>query len=231
MSRETVMQKEPSFHHFHVQHFCPLAQTLEQLGDRWSFLIVRDLMRGPQRFTDLQRSLAAITPKRLTVNLRTLESEGIVERDREEGRREVWYRLTAKGQALVPAIRALTVWGVEYAMHVPLPGETVRPENMMGALSISLNQRGLRLPQPVKWTFYFGEKHVFTISFDGEKWGVEALDMPDADVRVETTPEVWTTFLLTPKDELQSFLETMHISGEKSRVDELFALQWREEQP
>ena len=95
------MQTEPSFHHFHVQHYCPVAQTLERLGDRWSWLIVRDLMRGPQRFTDLQRYLAGITPKRLTVNLRALESEGIVEREREPGRREVWYRLTAKGQGLV----------------------------------------------------------------------------------------------------------------------------------
>ena len=91
------MPTEPSFHHFQVQHFCPVAQTLERVGDRWSWLIVRDLMRGQERFTDLQRCLAGITPKRLTVNLRTLESEGIVEREREPGRREVWYRLTAKG--------------------------------------------------------------------------------------------------------------------------------------
>ena len=146
------MQSEPSFHHFHVQHFCPVAQTLERLGDRWSFLIVRDLMRGPQRFTDLQRFLAGITPKRLTVNLRALESEGIVEREREEGRREVWYRLTAKGQGLVPVIKALAVWGLEYSMRGPLPGETVYPEHMMGVVSFSFNRRGLRLPQPVTWT-------------------------------------------------------------------------------
>ena len=96
------MQNEPSFHHFQVQHFCPVAQALERVGDRWSFLIVRDLMRGPQRFTDLQRYMAGITPKRLTVNLRTLESEGLIEREREPGRREVWYRLTEKGQGFVP---------------------------------------------------------------------------------------------------------------------------------
>src|SRR6516165_9546129 len=104
------MQKEASFHHFHVQHFCPIALALEGLGDRWSFLIVRDLMRGPQRFSDLQRFLAGITPKRLTVNLRTLEAEGIIEREREEGRREVWYRLTEKGKDLGPVIEALKVW-------------------------------------------------------------------------------------------------------------------------
>src|SRR5260370_12974817 len=99
------MPNEPSFHHFHVQHYCPLAQTLERLGDRWSFLIVRDLMRGPQRFTDLQRSLAGITPKRLTSQLRALESEGIVQREREQARHEVWYRLTPQHNKLHPSIQ------------------------------------------------------------------------------------------------------------------------------
>ncbi len=226
------MQSEPSFHHFHVQHFCPVAQTLERLGDRWSFLIVRDLMRGPQRFTDLQRFLAGITPKRLTVNLRALESEGIVEREREPGRREVWYRLTAKGQGLVPVIKALTVWGLEYNLRMPLPGETVYPEHTMGVLSFSLNQRGLRLPQPVKWMVWFGERRVFTISFDGQQWEVSPTDVPDADVRIETTPQTWATFLLSsPKEERQRLLETMRISGEQSRINELLAINWIEKQP
>src|SRR5215470_17114847 len=112
------MPTEPSFHHFQVQHFCPIAQALERIGDRWSFLIVRDLMRGPLRFTDLERFLAGITPKRLTANLRALESEGIVER--EQGRREVWYRLTAKGQGLAPVIDALRIWNMECNLREPL---------------------------------------------------------------------------------------------------------------
>lgn len=99
-------------------------------------------MHGPQRFTDLQRYLAGITPKRLTVNLRTLESEGIVERESEEGRREVLYRLTAKGQGLVPVIKALAVWGLEYSTRGPSPGETVYPEHIMGVLSFSFHSSG-----------------------------------------------------------------------------------------
>ncbi|HEY4388378.1 MAG TPA: helix-turn-helix domain-containing protein [Ktedonobacteraceae bacterium] len=222
------MQSEPSFHHFHVQHYCPLAQTLERLGDRWSFLVVRDLMRGPQRFTDLQRYLAGITPKRLTAQLRALETEGIVEREREKGRREVWYHLTEKGQGLVPAIKALTVWGVEYTMRTPLPGETVYPENIMGVLSITLNQRGLRLPQPVTWIVNFEERGVFTISFDGKQWSVEPIKAPEVDVYIETTPETWAALLLSPRDEGHRHLEAMRISGEKSRVDEFLAFNWRE---
>ncbi len=225
------MQTEPSFHHFHVQHYCPVAQTLERLGDRWSWLIVRDLMRGPQRFTDLQRYLAGITPKRLTVNLRALESEGIVEREREPGRREVWYRLTAKGQGLVPVIKALAVWGLEYRMRVPLPGETVYPEHMMGVMSFYLNQRSLRLPQPVKWTVCFGAKSVFTISFDGQEWTVSPTEIPDAEVRIETTPQTWAAFLQSPREERQRLLSAMRVRGEQSHVNELLAINWIEKQP
>ncbi len=226
------MQKDPSFHHFHVQHFCPVAQTLERLGDRWSWLIVRDLMRGPQRFTDLQRYLAGITPKRLTVNLRALESEGIVEREREPGRREVLYSLTAKGKGLVPVIKALAVWGLEYNPRLPLPDETVYPEHMMGVLSFSLNHRGLRLPQPVTWTVGFGERRVFTISFDGDQWYAQPTDVPDADVRIETTPQTWAAFVLSrSQEERQRLLETMRVRGEQSRVNELLAINWIEKQP
>jgi len=225
------MQTEPSFHHFHVQHFCPVAQALERLGDRWSFLIVRDLIRGPKRFTDLQRFLAGITPKRLTVSLRTLESEGIVEREHEPGRREVWYRLTAKGQGLVPVIEALRRWSIEYNLRQPLPGETVYPEHMMGMVSFSLNQRGVRLPQPVTWTLGFGATSVFTLRFDGEQWSAQPTDVPDADVRIETTPETWAALVLSrSREERQRLLSAMRIRGEQARVNELLAISWIEKQ-
>jgi len=226
------MPTEPSFHHFQVQHLCPVAQTLEQVGDRWSWLIVRDLMRGPQRFTDLQRYEAGITPKRLTVNLRALESEGIVEREREPGRREVWYRLTEKGQGLVPVIKALAVWGLEYGMRAPLPGEMVFPEHMMGVLSNSLNRRDVRLPQPVAWTVGFGPRSVFTLRFDGEQWSAQPADVPDADVRIETAQATWAAFVLaSSQEERQRLLSAMRVRGEQARVNDLLAIHWIEPQP
>jgi DNA-binding HxlR family transcriptional regulator len=225
------MQTEPSFHHFHVQHFCPVAQALEHVGDRWSWLIVRDLMRGPQRFTDLQRYLTGITPKRLSVNLRALESEGIVEREQEPGRREVWYRLTAKGQGLVPVIDALRRWSMEYNMRLPLPGETIYPEHMMGVVRFSLNRRGVRLPQPVVWTLDFGEKRMYTLRFDGEQWDIASTDAKDADVRIETTPSAWAAMALTrSQEERHRLLSAMRISGEQARVNELLTITWLEQQ-
>jgi len=112
-----------------------------------------------------------------------------------------------------------------------LPGETVFPEHTVGVLSISLNKRGLRLPQPVKWTVRFDARSVFTISFDGEQWSVEPTDAPDADVRIETTVETWAAFFYSLKDERQQLLEAMRISGEQARVNEFLDINWIEKQP
>src|ERR1700741_4995129 len=92
------------------QHFCPAARALEVIGEKWSLLIVRDLLAGPRRFSDLRRSLTAITPRWLSARLRAMEEQGVVERQRHSAR-EVWYRLTSKGEALAPVIDALLVWG------------------------------------------------------------------------------------------------------------------------
>src|SRR5436309_14608798 len=91
------------------QHFCPAARALEVIGEKWALLVVRDLLAGPRRFSDLRRSLTAITPKGLSARLRALEADAIVTRE-VVGEREVWYRLTPKGEALAPVFDALLVW-------------------------------------------------------------------------------------------------------------------------
>ena len=78
-------------------HFCLTARTLECVGDRWSLLVIRDLLTGTKRFTDLMDRLGGITPKTLSQRLRELEDAGLVAVDREPGRREVWYHLTPAG--------------------------------------------------------------------------------------------------------------------------------------
>ncbi len=84
-------------------HFCPVARSLEVIGEKWSLLIVRDLLRGPQRFTDLLRGLNNITPKWLTLRLRELESAGIVEPGRGPGRGEARHPLAEQGAHRRPA--------------------------------------------------------------------------------------------------------------------------------
>src|SRR2546430_8628493 len=91
-------------------HFCAVARALERVGDRWTLLVVRDLLTGPKRFTDLMDRMAGITPKTLTQRLRDLEADGLVDVDRVAGRREVWYRLSPAGEDLGPALDELLLW-------------------------------------------------------------------------------------------------------------------------
>jgi DNA-binding HxlR family transcriptional regulator len=96
---------------------CPVARTLDIIGDRWSILILRDLMLdGPRKFQDLQQSMERISPNTLSARLKTLEEHGIVERrlyTSHPPRAE--YVLTGKGEALRPVVRALRAWGEKHA--------------------------------------------------------------------------------------------------------------------
>jgi DNA-binding HxlR family transcriptional regulator/putative sterol carrier protein len=95
------------------QQFCPLARTLDVVGDRWTLLVVRELMAGARRFTDLIDGLPGISRNLLTERLRTLEREGIVSRQElpPPAARQV-YELTQDGRDLAEAMLPLAAWGV-----------------------------------------------------------------------------------------------------------------------
>ena len=94
---------------------CLLAHALDLLGERWTFLILRDLFLGPQRFGDLQAALPGIGANLLSKRLKELEEAGLVEglsACESHGR----YRLTKEGEAIRPAIRMLMKWSIQYFM-------------------------------------------------------------------------------------------------------------------
>jgi DNA-binding HxlR family transcriptional regulator len=95
---------------------CPVARALEIIGDRWTILILRDLLTlGPRRFQDLEASLGRIGPNTLSARLKNLEENGIVTRRLyEEHPPRAEYVLTAKGREIGPALRALQIWGDKY---------------------------------------------------------------------------------------------------------------------
>ena len=98
---------------------------------KWTLLVIRDLAEGRSRFCELERSLAGISPRTLSLSLRALEEEGIVERQTyPEVPPRVEYALTEKGRALVPIIESMRAYGTEWlgaadscteAPEVPLP--------------------------------------------------------------------------------------------------------------
>ena len=91
---------------------CPVCRTAEVIGGKWTLLIIRDLADSSLRFCELERSLNGISPRTLSLRLRALEEEGIVERRTyPEVPPRVEYALTDKGRALVPLIEDMRTYG------------------------------------------------------------------------------------------------------------------------
>jgi DNA-binding HxlR family transcriptional regulator len=95
-----------------VDETCPVCRTAEVVCGKWTLLLIRDLAEGRSRFCELERSLAGISPRTLSLRLRALEEEGIVERDTfPEVPPRVEYALTEKGRALLPLIDDMRSYG------------------------------------------------------------------------------------------------------------------------
>src|SRR5260370_38913087 len=91
---------------------CPVCRTAEIVCGKWTLLVIRDLAEGRSRFCELERSLRGISPRTLSLRLRALEEEGIVERQTfPEVPPRVEYALTEKGRALVPLIEQMRAYG------------------------------------------------------------------------------------------------------------------------
>lgn len=107
---------------FTYGQYCPIAKATEVVGDRWTLLIVRDLLTGTIHFNDLERGLPGISRGLLAERLRRLQRMGVVEkREQPSGRCRTSYQLTQAGVELYPVINALLVWGAQWAFEEPAP--------------------------------------------------------------------------------------------------------------
>jgi DNA-binding HxlR family transcriptional regulator len=183
-------------------HFCLMARALERVGDRWSLLVIRDLLTGDKRFTDLMERLGGITPKTLSTRLRELEEAGIVADDREPGRREVWYRLTPAGADLGPVIDALGRWGLQHAWRFPQAGEPLHAEHLLrsvaDAIDLAADDR-----DPARWHFRL-DGGDYLVESDGHQWSLtaEAPGAPaaPADVTITATTQALTGLIFAGSD-------------------------------
>ena len=125
--------------------FCPVAKSLEILGDQWTLLIVRDMLGGVSHFNDLERGLPGISRALLSNRLRQLQRAGVVEKRLHAARRQsTEYVLTQAGHELGGVIGALTVWGEAWAFTEPEP-EELDPVLLMWWLRGDVQQE--KLPQ------------------------------------------------------------------------------------
>jgi DNA-binding HxlR family transcriptional regulator len=183
-------------------HFCLTARALEAVGDRWSLLVIRDLLAGTKRFTDLMDRLGGITPKTLSQRLRELEDTGILIADREPGRREVWYRLTPAGADLGPVIDALGQWGLQHAWRRPQPGEPLHAEHLLRsvtrAIDVAAGDHG-----PARWHFRL-DGGDYLVESDGRQWSLTAGAPPDpadpAEVTITATTQALTALIFAGSD-------------------------------
>ena len=94
---------------------CPVARTLDLIGERWTILLLRDLLlEGPRRFQDFQASLPGVAPNILSARLKAMEDNGLIGRQLYSERPpRVEYLLTDKGKSLGPIVKAMREWGTK----------------------------------------------------------------------------------------------------------------------
>lgn len=212
-------------------HFCVIARALERVGDRWSLLVLRDLLTGTKRFTDLMDRLGGITPKTLSRRLRELTDAGLVVADRRPGRREVWYRLTQAGVELGPVVDALSGWGLRHAWRSPDPGEPVHVEHLLRAVVTAVEQAGGDR-EPARWLFRFPDE--YTVQSDGHRWSLTAgASQGTPDVTVSAGAEAFIQFGTDPSATRAADLEVGIDGGPEAvarflRLLGAFAEVWRQ---
>jgi DNA-binding HxlR family transcriptional regulator len=120
--------------------FCGLAYALDAIGERWTLLIVRELMTGPRRYSDLAASLDGIGTSLLATRVRQLEADGVVRRRLlDPPAASVVYDLTTAGRELARATMPLAIWGARHLMHERASGEDFRAEWALVFLADSLD--------------------------------------------------------------------------------------------
>lgn len=94
---------------------CPVATTVQLIGNKWKLLIIRNLLKAPQRFTELKNGVPSISKKVLSENLRAMEEDGIITRTvYPEVPPRVEYALSPLGESMRPILDAMAQWGTEY---------------------------------------------------------------------------------------------------------------------
>lgn len=173
---------------------CGIARGLDVVGERWALLVVRELLLGPQRFSDLRRALPAVSSNLLTDRLRELEAHGVVaRRTLPPPAGAVVYELTESGRELEPVVLALGQWG----LRVPMPAAPAT----LSATSVLLYLRGSRHPDsaepPTTYAVELGDR-TWTVTSTSGQVHVEGGEPATADARLRTDPATLNALLADP---------------------------------
>ncbi|UOZ10578.1 winged helix-turn-helix transcriptional regulator [Amycolatopsis sp. WQ 127309] len=169
---------------------CATARALDVVGERWALLVVRELLLGPQRFSDVRRALPGASSNLVTDRLRELEGRGVVtRRTLPPPAGSTVYELTAWGRELEPIVLALGAW----AAQVPLP-----PDATLGATSVLLFLRGSARPRGKACYRVELDSRVWTVRTEPGRLTVEPGEPAGPDAVVRTDPRTLNALLEKP---------------------------------
>jgi len=187
------------------KQYCAMARALDVLGERWTLLIVRELLTGPKRFKDLLEGLPGIGTNLLAGRLRDLEGEGVLRRTTlPPPAGSAVYELTERGRELEPVLTGLARWGLDL-LGEPRPGEVFRPVWAVQAIKATFR------PEAARWVretyeFRVGED-VFHVRVDEGVSGPEYGPAWEPDLIVTTDPETFLSLVsgrIEPADAVEA---------------------------
>ena len=201
---------------------CAAAHALDVIGERWALLVVRELLLGPKRFTDLRAGLPHVSPNVLGQRLRELEQDGVVRRRKLGPPAGAWvYELTEWGAQLEQVLKHLGRWGLRSPGFGPGGGAPVSVDSLMLAL------RSLFAPQAAGdlcagFRLQLGEDRLL-VRVGGGQIEVRRSDAPTADVTLKTDPRTFAG-LLTRQVSVEAAVRGGHLTltGPRALVERLF---------
>jgi DNA-binding HxlR family transcriptional regulator len=203
------------------EQYCPMAHALSLVGERWSLLIVRELLHGPKRYTDLAHGLPGIGTNILAARLRDLEEGGVVEKRKLPPPYAVTvYDLTEYGRELDEVMHALARWGAR-TLGPPGPEDELYPEWGVNAFAALFDQdaaRGLTETYSLKV-----DEDWFTARIEDGHLEASCGLAEDADVRVETDIKTFFPLVageLSPAEAAEQGLA--RIEGDADAVERCF---------
>lgn len=194
--RRSVIPTAPPPKRHPYNQWAPDARALDLVGDKWTLLIVRDLVGGPRRFVELQRTLPGISTEQLRSRLNRMVADGLLTRQRyREVPPRVDYELTDRAKDLLPVIGALSRWGYQWAWSPP------RPDELIDVGAVFRSVPGLAVPAG-----FTGEAELTVHRADGvqKRYVVSVVDgvmavqerpQPEADARIAGAEAAWVAAL------------------------------------